>query len=49
MTEPKKHARAGSRWNSSNRHPQKRIEQPKGFARGCRVSPKRDIVPKQEK
>ncbi len=37
MTDAKKHARPGSKWNSTARHPQKAFEQPKGFARGASV------------
>lgn len=32
-----KHARPGSKWNSTNRFAQKGFNQPKGFARGAKV------------
>lgn len=38
MTDQKTHARSGSKWNSTNRLNQKRLEEPKGFARGATVT-----------
>lgn len=35
----KRHARPGSQWNSTQRKVQKAFDQPKGFARGCKVKP----------